>query len=172
MKEKRHQLIVIEGADAVGKTTQIELLKQALAGEPVRFGKFPRREGLFGKVAYECLAGLHGDFVGLSPYLAGLPYMGDQASARGELTEMLARGHVILDRYVPVPTGASAGNWCFGILCRFYRPCNDCRRFWHIPPRACGGKARSRRASIRLDSCGSWRDGSFHFYIPRVIVMP
>lgn len=99
--ETRGKFIVLEGGDGAGKTTQAKLLAEALVKEgPVSAFKFPRKETPFGALVYEYLEGHHGDFLGLSPYLASLPYAIDQATAREELERALAAGHVVCDRYV------------------------------------------------------------------------
>ena len=101
MISSENKLIVIEGADRVGKTTQVGMLTEALGEHPVSFGKFPLAGSFFGKVVYESLRGEHGNFLELSPYLAALPFMVEQAAAQEELARMLTGGHVILDRYTP-----------------------------------------------------------------------
>jgi dTMP kinase len=99
---EKGKLIVLEGGDGAGKTTQARLLVEALEKEtPVTAMKFPRKGSAFGALVYECLDGHHGDFLELSPYLASLPYIIDQATARKEIEQALTQGHVICDRYVP-----------------------------------------------------------------------
>lgn len=99
----RGKLIVLEGGDGSGKTVQTKLLCEALAREhAVTTFDFPRyEESLYGKLVGECLAGKHGDFLTLSPYISSLPFTLDRVSAKASLEAALAEGHVISNRYVP-----------------------------------------------------------------------
>ena len=94
------KLIVIEGGDASGKTTQTKLFLSRLIGQ-ARMFDFPRYyTSLAGKLVGECLAGEHGDFLHLSPYLASLPYTVDRIGARDALLHALEHHHVVCNRYV------------------------------------------------------------------------
>ncbi len=98
----RGKLIAIEAGDGSGKTVQTELLVRALQAKgPVTRFDFPRYETASGKFVRECLQGVYGDFLHLSPYFAGLPYMIDRMNARGELYHALYQGHIVCNRYVP-----------------------------------------------------------------------
>jgi dTMP kinase len=99
----RGKLIVFEGIDGAGKTTQAGLLLAALTKSGHASGiRFPRYEkSVFGALAGECLAGKHGDFLALSPYLSSLPYILDRAGARHEMLVALTAGHIVCDRYTP-----------------------------------------------------------------------
>jgi dTMP kinase len=97
-------LIVIDGADAAGKTTQTQLLVAALEaqGERVAMFDFPRYQtSSFGKLLREALTGKYGDFLALSPYISSWLYTLDRVSAREELGEALSEGVVVCNRYVP-----------------------------------------------------------------------
>ncbi len=69
--------IVLEGGDGSGKGTQAELLRKTLEQSTVvTMFDFPRYDGsFFGALVGRALKGELGDFKGLSPYLASLPYM-------------------------------------------------------------------------------------------------
>lgn len=98
------RLIVIEGLDGTGKAVQTKLLTESLekAGKAVTLFDFPRyTSSIFGKLTGEALAGMHGDFRNLSPFLSSLPYVLDRATAKNDIEKALAKGDVICNRYTP-----------------------------------------------------------------------
>ncbi len=105
MKIKKGKIIVIEGPDGAGKTTQIELLNKALGklGKKIKSIKFPQyKKNYFGRYIRECLDGKHGDFANMEPVLASLPYAADRLESKNKLLEWVKNGYVILaDRYTP-----------------------------------------------------------------------
>lgn len=100
-QNRRGKLIVIDGGDGSGKTTQADLLISYLKSKniPVKGFDFPRYYSSFhGKMAGRFLAGEFGSDV--SPYLASLAYALDRASAKEEMDAWLAHGGVIVsNRY-------------------------------------------------------------------------
>lgn len=100
-KNRRGRLIVIDGGDGSGKTTQSELLTKYLVnqGVGVKSFDFPRYYSSFhGKMAGRFLAGEFG--ANVSPYLASLAYALDRASAKEEMDLWLSHGGVIVcNRY-------------------------------------------------------------------------
>jgi len=75
------KLIVIEGVDGCGKTTQSDLLQKRLRKEniKVKVVDFPRYyNSVWGKIVGNFLKGDYGNFDKTSPYLVTLPYMIDQ----------------------------------------------------------------------------------------------
>lgn len=102
--EKKAQIIVIDGADSVGKATQVNLLKERLEadGVAVETVDFPRYEqNAFGGLLRECLDGKRGDFMSLDPKIAATLYAADRFESRKELEQWLSEGKVVLfDRYV------------------------------------------------------------------------
>jgi len=100
-KNRRGKLIVIDGGDGSGKTTQAELLVDYFekSQQAVKAFDFPRYYSSFhGKIAGRFLAGEFGADV--SPYLASLAYALDRASAKEEMDLWLAHGGVIVcNRY-------------------------------------------------------------------------
>ncbi len=98
------KLIVIEGTDGSGKTTQTEALflrlkKEGVAVETLRFPQYEKN--LFGKLIRECLDGFHGDFTKLDPKIASVLYACDRFETISKLKSWLDEGKVvILDRYV------------------------------------------------------------------------
>ena len=103
MKSKG-KLIVIDGADGVGKATQTKLLVARLKKEkiPVATLDFPQYyDNLFGKLVGECLSGKYGDFIALDPHIASVLYAADRFESKKKIEQWLAAGKVVvLDRYV------------------------------------------------------------------------
>lgn len=97
-------IIVIEGLDGAGKSTQVNLLKEYLQRRnyPYRYLHFPRTEGsLFGDLVARFLRGEFGNNNKVNPYLVALIYAEDRQDARQILLNWLEEGNVILlDRYV------------------------------------------------------------------------
>ncbi len=100
-RDRRGKLIVIDGGDGSGKTTQAELLMAYLKKNrvPVKGFDFPRYYRSFhGNIAGRFLAGEFGDDV--SPFLASLAYALDRASAKEEMDLWLSHGGIIVcNRY-------------------------------------------------------------------------
>lgn len=102
-KNRRGKLIVIDGGDGSGKTTQAELLMTHLKnhGVLVKGFDFPRYYSSFhGQMVGRFLAGEFGSLDAVSPYLASLAYALDRASAKEEMDSWLSHGGVIIcNRY-------------------------------------------------------------------------
>jgi dTMP kinase len=98
------RLIVMEGLDGAGKSTQVDKLKEYLEtkGEQVHFLHFPRTDDPFyGEMIARFLRGELGALNEVDPYLVALLYAGDRAHFAPQLQQWLDNGHwVILDRYV------------------------------------------------------------------------
>jgi dTMP kinase len=101
---KKGKVIVLDGVDGAGKTTQTELLISALEkqGRTVKTMRFPvYKDNFFGGLIRECLDGKHGDFIGLDPKIASVLYAADRFESAPQIREWLDRGYVVvLDRYV------------------------------------------------------------------------
>jgi dTMP kinase len=97
-------LIVIEGLDGAGKSTQVNLLKTYLGqlNLPYEYLHFPRTEGsFFGDLVARFLRGEFGENKSVNPYLVALIYAEDRQDAKKMLLEWINQGKVIiLDRYV------------------------------------------------------------------------
>jgi len=97
-------LVVLEGLDGAGKSTQLGLLRERAVreGHATEFLHFPRVETpLYGETIARFLRGDFGAADGVDPYTVALLFAGDRAAAAPVLREWLAEGrYVFLDRYV------------------------------------------------------------------------
>ncbi len=95
-------LIVLEGLDGAGKSTQLHLLREWAAeeGYTTEYMHFPRTDTpLYGENIARFLRGDFGDNV--DPYTLALLFAGDRMEAARTIEEWLADGKwVFLDRYV------------------------------------------------------------------------
>ncbi len=97
-------LIVLEGLDGAGKSTQINLLQEYFRerGAKVKYLHFPRFDApVFGDLIARFLRGDLGKIEEVHPMLVALLFAGDRRDASDEIKDWLAAGyHVILDRYL------------------------------------------------------------------------
>ncbi|MEE4116828.1 MAG: dTMP kinase [Marinilabiliaceae bacterium] len=97
-------LIVIEGLDGAGKSTQIKLLKSYFEEKGIEseYLHFPRTDApYFGELVSRFLRGEFGRLDEVDPYLVAMLYAGDRKDASEMIKEWLKKGkYVILDRYV------------------------------------------------------------------------
>ncbi len=100
---EKGKLIVIEGSDGAGKTTQLHLLKEYLQQQniPVQTIDFPRYyDSFYGKMVAQFLRGEFGSLQEVDPHLASVLYALDRGQAKEEMNEWLARGDIVLsNRY-------------------------------------------------------------------------
>lgn len=97
-------LLVIEGLDGAGKSTQMSLLQEYLRNKGLKYEylHYPRTDSpVYGDLIARFLRGELGDNDEVNPYLVALIYAGDRADSVKMLENWLNQGIVIiLDRYV------------------------------------------------------------------------
>jgi len=99
---KRGKLIVFEGTDGSGKSTQVKLLFNYLKRKGIssKIISFPRYDKFYGNLAGRVLKGEFGGN-SLSPYLTALPFATDRLMAKKKINRWLDGGQIVLvDRYV------------------------------------------------------------------------
>ncbi|MBI5127108.1 nucleoside 2-deoxyribosyltransferase [Candidatus Roizmanbacteria bacterium] len=104
VKNRRGKLIVIDGGNGSGKTTQAKLLIEYLKNKNVtaKYIDFPQYYTSFhGKTVAKFLRGEFGNIDEVSPYLASLSFALDRATVKKEMDDFLSRGGLIVsNRYV------------------------------------------------------------------------
>lgn len=102
---KKGKLIVIEGTDGTGKTTQLKLLIDYIKRNKINYQTFdfPQYEKtFFGRFVGRFLNGEFGHFSRINPYLAMFPFAGDRWQVKDKLWEAINKGKLVLcNRYSP-----------------------------------------------------------------------
>ena len=97
-------LIVLEGLDGAGKSTQVKLLKEYIQsnGKQLRYLHFPRFDApVYGDLIAKFLRGDFGAINQVHPQLVALLFAEDRRDAAALIREWLGNGDVVLlDRYV------------------------------------------------------------------------
>ncbi len=97
-------LIVLEGLDGAGKSTQVRKLKEYIAskGKQLKYLHFPRFDApVVGEMIAKFLRGDFGNINDVDPMLVALLYAEDRRDASKMVREWLDNGDVVLfDRYV------------------------------------------------------------------------
>ncbi len=100
---KKGKLIVLDGTDGSGKTTQLDLLAKRLKkdGLKVKAIHFPHYENFFGGFIGHCLTEQYYNFINVHPKIVSALYAADRWESSEEIRKYLNQGYiVILDRYV------------------------------------------------------------------------
>lgn len=98
----RGKLIVLEGIDGSGKSTQFDLLARTFTARGIVFTpiSFPRYEGFFGRLVARFLNGDFGPLNAVDPHFSALLYAGDRLEAKPAIEADLTAGRIVLaDRY-------------------------------------------------------------------------
>ncbi len=96
---KQGKLIVVDGIDGSGKTTQVELLKQSLACETISFPRYDDNE--YGRLIKSYLEGEFGSINEVDPYKIACLFAGDRLLAKPQIEKWLDAGKtVIANRYI------------------------------------------------------------------------
>lgn len=100
---KKGKLIVIDGTDGSGKTTQTNLLVERLKqdGKKVKVINFPDYySNFFGKFIGHCLSEQYYNFVKVHPKIASVLYAADRYESSKKIENWLKKGGVVIaDRY-------------------------------------------------------------------------
>ena len=121
------KLVVIEGSDGAGKSTQLSLLVDYFKSHHIPFATldFPQYyKTFFGKWIGRFLRGEFGKVEEITPYLLMFPYAADRWQAKNDMEEWLAAGKVVVsNRYassnayqaakLPEKDRARFLDWCF-----------------------------------------------------------
>ncbi len=99
-------IVVFEGIDGAGKTTQMKLLVNWLEkekGKKTKVFDFPNYvQSPFGKIIGKFLNGDFGDPLTIDPYQTAILYAGDRHYQKNEIINAVKEGEiVIINRYVP-----------------------------------------------------------------------
>lgn len=97
-------LVVLEGLDGSGKSTQVQWVKDYLENHHItyRYLHFPETDsGVFGDLVARFLRGEFGELHQVNPYLVALLYAGDRREARDKIQQWLDNDMLVfVDRYV------------------------------------------------------------------------
>lgn len=143
-------LIVIEGLDGAGKSTQIRFLSEYYTDRGItnRYLHFPRTDSpFFGEMIARFLRGELGNVNQVDPYVIALLYAGDRMDASSTIKNWLLQGEtVLLDRYVysniafqcakltDIATQGRLRNWIFNLEYEYFRiPKPDLNLFLDVP---------------------------------------
>ncbi|MBI2641773.1 nucleoside 2-deoxyribosyltransferase [Candidatus Roizmanbacteria bacterium] len=161
LKKKKGKMIVLEGGDGSGKTTQAKMLVEYLRGHkfPIKYFDFPQYYHSFhAKTVAKFLRGEFGNIDQVSPYLASLAYALDRASAKNIMEDFLHDGGIIIANRYATSNIAHQGakfstdnerddflKWVYELEYKIHRiPKEDVVIYLHVPWRI-GAKLTEKR---------------------------
>jgi len=104
MAKKKGKLIVIDGVDGSGKTTQLALLATRLKkeGYMVKTVDFPEyADNFFGQFIGHCLTEQYFNWLKVHPKIASVIYAADRFESKEKIEDWLKKGYIVLaNRYV------------------------------------------------------------------------
>ncbi|MEK7572314.1 MAG: dTMP kinase [Patescibacteria group bacterium] len=106
MKKQRYKgkLIVIDGTDGSGKTTQVAYLNRRLKkdGYKIKVVDFPMYyKNFFGKFIGRCLSEQYYNWLNIHPKIASVMYAADRWESSEEIRKWLKNGYIVIaNRYV------------------------------------------------------------------------
>ena len=104
MAKKKGKLIVIDGVDGSGKTTQLALLATRLKkeGYMVKTVDFPEySDNFFGQFIGHCLTEQYFNWLKVHPKIASVIYAADRFESKEKIEDWLKKGYIVLaNRYV------------------------------------------------------------------------
>jgi len=106
------KLIVIDGTDGSGKTTQAKLLVKRLKkeGYKVKMADFPQYGKKSAALVEEYLNGKYGEAESVGPYRASIFYAADRYAAGFRMKKWIADGNIVVtNRYVTASMGHQGG---------------------------------------------------------------
>jgi len=144
------KLIVIEGLDGSGKSTQLKMLRAYLEQKNVKYKyiHFPRlEEGVFGDLIARFLRGEFGSLEQVNPYLVALLYAGDRSDVAQQVKQWIQDDYlVVFDRYVHSNIAYQCAKltcakeieklhaWILNLEFEYYKiPMPDLSVFLHVP---------------------------------------
>jgi len=157
------KLIVIDGSDGSGKTTQIKRLVNKLKkkGYEVEIADFPQHGKKSAALVDEYLNGEYGTAKEVGPYRASIFYACDRYAASFQMRKWLEEGKIIIsDRYVSANVGHQGGkiedinernkylDWLFNLEFNIFGiPRPDKNILLYVPPEI--GKKLVRKKELR-----------------------
>lgn len=104
MKKQKGKLIVIDGTDGSGKTTQVVLLTDRLKkeGYKIKVVDFPEYyKNFFGKFIGHCLSEQYYNWLGVHPKIASVMYAADRWESSEDIRKSIKAGYIVIaNRYV------------------------------------------------------------------------